>query len=87
MSNPKPALRFTLTALFLLILVLSIAWAVVPYAALTTIGAMPSAIGFIIFVVGDLRDREGLRLLGLTVMGLGLAVGAVLMGIVNSLEH
>ncbi len=87
MSKPKPALRFTLAALFLLVVVLSIAWAVVPFAALFTIGAMPSAIGFAIFIVGDLRDREGLRLLGLAVMGVGLAVGVVLMGIVDRLGH
>ena len=42
-----------------LVAALSVVWALIPGAALFTIGILPVAVGFFVFMLGDLRKREG----------------------------
>lgn len=84
LTEPRQCnLRYSLFRMIGLVAVANVVWAFVPLAALITIGAMPVSAGFVVFVIGDQRDNDGLVAIGLTMMTFGLFAGALLMSVVQ----
>ena len=87
MSRPanEDLFRFRLWHAMVVVTALSILCATVPGAAIVIVGGTPVAVGFILFVIADQKNHEGLRLLGAVVMALGLFLGAFAMAAVSGL--
>ncbi len=84
-SDQPSRFKFTLGQVACLVAVLCVCSALIPGAAMFIVGAMPVALGFIVFVIGDQRRNEWVAILGVTLMAVGLIIGALLMALAQSI--